>query len=69
MILTKTEEIIITNIETKTKPKTLSISGGKISQLKKRSAKNKIPPKVRIRSNTTAKDAVSLSTFLLSIVQ
>ncbi len=67
MILTSTEETIITKVETKIKPKTFSISLGKISQLKNKSAKKRIPPILTKPRRITAKDAVRLSIFLLSI--
>ena len=67
IMFTSTEETIVTSIESSKKPSILSMSGVKISQLKKRSAKNSIPPSVMIKRRTTAREAVSLSTFLLSI--
>lgn len=58
---------MIANIETKMKPKTFSMSGGKISQLKKISAAKRIAPTVKKNSRKTAREAVVCSIFLRSI--
>ena len=67
IIFTKTEDTMMASIETKINPKSFSTSGGKISQLKKRSAAKRIAPIVRKKRRVTASDAVNCSIFLLSI--